>query len=336
MRNLSIFDKVFFILNSILAFLFLVSLIIPYLKPSIFPFLSILSLFSPIIILLNILFLFFWIIKRKKHFLLSFIVLLIGNNSLINFINFSSNSQSFDNSISLLSYNVRLFNIYNWIKDDSIQHKIRNFLTKEDPDIISLQEYQNSEFNLPQYEYKYENLRGESLKYGQAIFSKYPIINSGSLNFSSSSNNAIFSDIKINNDTVRIYNIHLESFSLDKEIRSSDTHNINFLKDLSRTFMIQEKQVELLNNSIYESPYEYIISGDLNNTAYSYIYAELIKNTKDSFKEKGNWFGVTYSYNLIPLRIDFILVNKKFKVRDFKTYQIKFSDHKPIYSEFTY
>ena len=74
-----------------------------------------------------------------------------------------------------------------------------NVYQQEHP-ILCLQEYQNTDFNLDNYDYKYEKLRGGNLKYGQAIFSKYPIVNKGSIDFNSPSNNAIFSDIKISND----------------------------------------------------------------------------------------------------------------------------------------
>ena len=120
MKNLSVFEKFLYLINSITAFLFLISLIIPYIKPSYLPYLSVLGLFSPLIISINILFLFFWIAKLKKHFLLSLIVLIIGNDSLRSFINFTNNSEYVDeNKLTLISYNVRLFNIYNWINNDN-------------------------------------------------------------------------------------------------------------------------------------------------------------------------------------------------------------------------
>ena len=121
MKNLSLLEKFLFLINSFSAFLFLVSIIIPYMKPSIFSQFSIVSLFSPVIIIINILFLFFWIAKLKKQFLLSLIVLIIGMDSLRSFVNFSDNSKFMgDSKISIISYNVRLFNIYKWIKDDKI------------------------------------------------------------------------------------------------------------------------------------------------------------------------------------------------------------------------
>ena len=336
MKNLGPFEKFLFFINSIIAFLFLGSLLIPYLSPSIFSQFSILSLFSPLIIIANILFLFFWIAKLKRQFLLSFVVLLIGVDSLRTFINFSNNSRFLGgNEISIISYNVRLFNIYKWIEEDNVNIKIRDFLNEKNPDVICLQEYQNSEFKIDTYPYVYEKLRGDNLKYGQAIFSKHPIINKGSVDFNSSSNNAIFSDIKVMNDTIRIYNIHLQSFSFEKGNPLIDINKKNemVIKNISDTFMQQEEQVKELKNSIESSPYKVIVSGDLNNTAFSYVYKELSKSLNDAFKVKGNGLGITYNYNFIPLRIDFILTQELFKINSFKTFKLNLSDHEPIYTE---
>ena len=338
MKNLSFFEKFIFLINSILAVLFLISLVIPYIKPSIFPYFSILSLFSPLIILLNILFIFYWIAKLKKQFLLSVLILLIGYNSVLGFVNFSNNSSYMtENKISIISYNVRLFNLYNWIDENDIEDQINSFLVDKSPDIICLQEYRGNIIDLPNYPYRFEFLRGNNIKYGQVIFSKFPILNNGSVDFNSMSNNAIFVDLKIHNDTIRFYNVHLQSFALENEIDLSTMNTIKnkeIVTNLSNTFITQQRQVDVLRNSIDNSPYKNILSGDFNNTAFSYTYKNLINGFKDSFMLKGNGLGITFNYNFIPLRIDFILVDDNFRVNQFKTYKINLSDHEPIFSEF--
>lgn len=67
MKNLGLFEKFLFFINSLIAFLFFGSLLIPYLSPSIFSQFSILSLFSPLIIIANILFLFFGLQNSKDN-----------------------------------------------------------------------------------------------------------------------------------------------------------------------------------------------------------------------------------------------------------------------------
>ena len=339
MKKLNFFDKLIYILNSIFAFILILSYLIPKIKPSILSSLSLISLLIPIIFVVNMLFVVYWIVKLKRQFLLSFIILLLGLNYVKSFINFSNNSEYVGGEkISIMSYNVRMFNIYSWIKKTGVKDSIADFINKTNPDIVSIQEYNNAEnFNLIDHPFKYMSLSGENIKYGQAIFSKFPIINSGEIKFRKSTNSAIFSDIKVGYDTIRLFNIHLQSFKLKSDIDISSINNDSsrLINSFSDTFRIQQDQAEIVMQEINRSPYKVVVSGDFNNTAFSYVYNLIKSDLKDSFFEKGNGLGQTYSFNLIPLRIDFILVDKSFKVNNFKTFKFAYSDHFPIFSEFS-
>ena len=339
MKKLNFFDKLIYILNSIFAFILILSYLIPKIKPSILSSLSLISLLIPIIFVVNMLFVVYWIVKLKRQFLLSFIILLLGLNYVKSFINFSNNSEYVgDEKISIMSYNVRMFNIYSWIKKTGVKDSIADFINKTNPDIVSIQEYNNVEnFNLIDHPFKYMSLSGENTKYGQAIFSKFPIINSGEIKFRKSTNSAIFSDIKVGYDTIRLFNIHLQSFKLKSDIDISSINNDSsrLINSFSDTFRIQQDQAEIVMQEINRSPYKVVVSGDFNNTAFSYVYNLIKSDLKDSFFEKGNGLGQTYSFNSIPLRIDFILVDKSFKVNNFKTFKFAYSDHFPIFSEFS-
>ncbi len=153
MKKLNFFDKLIYILNSIFAFILILSYLIPKIKPSILSSISLLSLLIPMIITINVLFVIYWIVKLKRQFLLSFTILLLGYNSIKSFVNFSNNSEYVGgNNISVMSYNVRMFNIYNWIKKTGVKDSIANFINKKNPDIVSIQEYNNVEnFNLKNY-----------------------------------------------------------------------------------------------------------------------------------------------------------------------------------------
>ena len=158
-----------------------------------------------------------------------------------------SASKKVDNpeNIAIMNYNVRLFNLYNWIKEDNVQTKITEFITQEDPDIVSFQEYNpHDSIFLPNFAYKYENLSGKRTKYGHAIYSKFPIVNSGSFEFENTGNNAIFIDIVNNNDTLRIYNLHLQSARIDpnSELKSEDSERL--FRRVANTFEVQQTQAE--------------------------------------------------------------------------------------------
>ncbi|WP_239000302.1 endonuclease/exonuclease/phosphatase family protein [Hyunsoonleella ulvae] len=265
--------------------------------------------------------------------MLSLVVLAIGYFSFGSLYKFSSSKQVASNTnFKVMNYNVRLFNLYKWIEKDSVEIKIIDLIREEAPDILCLQEYHpHKNIDLSFFRHKYEKLSGKRNKYGQAIFSNFPIVNSGSIEFPETSNNAIYVDIKIQSDTVRVYNLHLESMRIDTKVESLKKENSERLfKRVGNTFKMQQFQTELFLRHKNECAYKMIISGDFNNTAFSYVYRKIKGDLNDTFKEAGNGFGRTYDFKFFPIRIDFILSDDSFKVNGFKAYNAHYSDHYPI------
>ena len=97
---------------------------------------------------------------------------------------------------------------------------------------------------------------------------------------------------------------------------------------------MQQNQTELFLKHKDQCIYPMIISGDFNNTSFSYVYKEIKGNLKDAFKESGNGFGRTFDFDFFPIRIDFILTDKRFKIQRFKTFDQHLSDHYPIMATF--
>jgi len=331
MKKLKLIDKLLFFVNSVLATMLLLSYVLPYIEPK-KSALSVLSLGVPILIIINILFVVYWLLKVKKQLLLSLIVLIIGYNYVFSLYKFSSSKHVEDaENISVMNYNVRLFNLFNWIEKDNIESDIIAFVKKHQPDILSIQEYRKDDaINFSGY-FKYEEISGHKVKNGQAIFSKFPIINSGLIEFPNSSNNTIYADVVKGKDTIRIYNVHLQSSGIDSRVEKlANEDSENLIKRVKKTFAMQQSQTELFLAHKAQSPYKTIICGDFNNTAYSYVYKEIKGDFKDAFVEAGNGFGRTFGFKLFPVRIDFILADKAFTINSFKTFDVKLSDHYPI------
>ncbi|MCK0124967.1 endonuclease/exonuclease/phosphatase family protein [Gelidibacter sp. F2691] len=333
MRKLNLFDKFVFFLNSIIATTLLLSYILPYIEPERSAFVSVLSLTVPFLIIVNILFLIYWLLKIKKQLLLSLIVLVIGFNHLASLYKFSASKQVEDeDNIAVMNYNVRLFNVFNWLPNKNITAEITAFIKDRNPDIISMQEYRpDNDLSLKEY-FKFEVLSGNKVKNGQAIFSKFPIINKGSIEFPNTYNNAIFVDVVRAKDTIRIYNVHLQSLKIDAStdpLKNETSENL--FKRVGNTFRLQQMQADLFLDHKAASPYKVIICGDFNNTAYSYVY-NTIKgdDLSDAFVEAGNGFGRSFDFKFFPVRIDFIMVDQSFIVNSFKTFDVKLSDHFPI------
>jgi endonuclease/exonuclease/phosphatase family metal-dependent hydrolase len=330
MKNLSLLNKLLFAINSLLAALLLVSYLSYFISPNTFSLISFISLGIPVLIILNMVFGIYWLIKLKKQFFLSAIVLLIGFQYVNNFFQFNEKKILLTSDTKVMSYNVRMFNLYNWIPKENIDQQLFDFINDKQPDILCIQEFHPTEKLNFKYPYNYIKIRKQQNRFGHAIFSKYKIINSGSLNFSNSSNNAIFADIVKNNDTLRVYNVHLESLKINpKEEELTQENSEKFRKRVENAFKIQANQVTLIKKHMNEVSYKSIICGDFNNTAYSWVYSELKENKNDAFEIAGSGFGKTYDFQF-PLRIDFILVDENITINNFKTYKNKFSDHYPI------
>jgi len=333
MSKLKFFDKFVFVINSLLAFALLLSYILPYLEPQKFTSLSILSLAVPFLIIINTLFLIYWLLKVKKQLLVSFLVLAIGYNYVFSLYKLSASSNIDDaNNISIMNYNVRLFNLFDWIKSPDLEDHMSSFFADNNPDILCLQEYRSyDKIDLSIFPYHYVQLSGDKIRNGQAIYTKFPIINSGSIKFPETSNNAIFVDIIKEKDTIRVYNLHLQSAGIDSNVEKlSQENSESVIKRMTTMFKMQQSQTEQFLAHKNKCTYKTIISGDFNNTAYSYIYKEIKGDMKDAFEQAGNGFGRTFDFKFFPVRIDFLLVDDRFNINAFKTYDVKYSDHYPI------
>jgi endonuclease/exonuclease/phosphatase family metal-dependent hydrolase len=333
MKNLSAINKIIYVVNILMALVLLFSFSLPFLPPKTFSILSVLNLGVPFLILCNVLFFLYWLVKLKKQLFLSLFVIVIGYVFFGSLYKFSS-SKKIENpdNIKVMNYNVRLFNLYDWIPEKNIDANIVEFIKKESPDVLSIQEFHpHSDVDFSFFKYKFENISGKKVKHGQAIFSKFPIIKSGSVEFPNTSNNAIFIDIVKGKDTIRVYNVHLESLRINTQIESLRNEDSERLFNrVGTTFKMQQFQTELFLAHKKQCKYKMIICGDFNNTAFSYVYRQIKGDLNDAFIEAGNGFGRTYDFKFFPVRIDYIFSDDAFSVNGFKAFNQHYSDHYPI------
>jgi endonuclease/exonuclease/phosphatase family metal-dependent hydrolase len=331
MKKLSLFDKFLFFTNSLLGVFTLFGYVIPFLNPSAFGLLSVMSLSMPLLLFSNAFFLTYWLLKLKKQLFVSLVVLGLGYNTLQTLFRFQEKKNFLNEDLKVMSYNVRLFNKSKWSKNDSLGEKTALLIRKKNPDVLGMQEYYPTNkvpLDFP-YSYVEKNPNGRSLA-KQALFSKHKMIDKGSLNFEKSGNNAIFADIVVKEDTLRIYNIHLESMSIDKNkdnFGQKDSEAL--LSRFKKSFAKQVVQVQKIVEHQKASPYKTIFLGDFNNTAFSWVYRQLSNGKKDAFVEAGVGLGKSFDY-VFPFRIDFILTENCFEINNFKTFNVPYSDHYPI------
>ena len=331
MKNLSPINKFLYVINSVSATLLLLSYILHFISPATIPFFAILSLFVPFLMILNLIFAIYWLLKLKKQFLLSVIVLIIGCFFSSPFYKISGNGSAFNNDLKVMSYNVKSFDLFHK-KKDSKRPDGYQFVASKDPDVLVIQEYYHSKKNKFNYPHKFVKFRPHSTKYGMAIYSKYKILNTGSLDLKSPGNNIIYADVLKEKDTIRIYNIHLESLRIKPEEENFGQENSEkLIERVSSSFKTQASQTLKFLKHEKQWKGKKIVCGDFNNTSYSWVYNQISKDKKDAYIESGKGFGKTYNY-WFPMRIDFILTNEDAIVNQFTTFSEKYSDHFPILS----
>ncbi|HTF82700.1 MAG TPA: endonuclease/exonuclease/phosphatase family protein [Cytophagales bacterium] len=262
--------------------------------------------------------------------------------------------ESSDHGIKVLSYNVRVFNVYNHLGKQAKWKSSKDmidWIVSEDFDIMCFQEFYyepnsktfNTIYKLKSkrkyYHYFHKMVTNQiNGQFGMAIFSKYKIVNSGVVKFDKTNNQILYVDILAKGDTIRVYNCHLVSNSLqegdvpDARISNANKSKVRSMAGiLKRGFKRRGKQVDILSDHIRSNSKKVILCGDLNDLPYSYTYRKLSAGLDNCFEKKGNGFGFSFNGKIPFLRIDNIFVNDSFNTRKFTTYtNVKYSDHFPI------
>ncbi|WP_339887952.1 endonuclease/exonuclease/phosphatase family protein [uncultured Flavobacterium sp.] len=335
MKNQTWLSKIMHFLNIVLVVVTILAYVLPFLAPKLFPFLSVFSLVLPFLLILNFLFFVYWLLQLKKYMFISGIVLLLGITFINKLYKFSeTNIPESENDFVIMSYNVRLFNLYEWLPKKDVPKEINKFVAQENPDILCIQEFSPVDaINFSQYKYNYINVEGKKNKYGQAIYSKFKIINKGEIEFPHSSNKVIYADVLRKKDTIRVYSMHMQSVKISTDINDNiDEEKSKFIfKRISEAFTEQQLQAELIKKNVDACKLPKIICGDMNNSAFSYVYRLIKNDLKDAFEEAGTGFGKSYNFKYYPARIDYLLVEKEFEVKQYQSFDAFFnSDHFPL------
>ncbi len=165
MQKQSWLSKIMFAFNIVLTIVTFVAYTLPFLAPKAFPFLSVLTLVLPFFLLLNFFFFVYWVLQLKRQMLLSGIVLLLGITFINRFYKFSeTNLPEEPTDFTLMSYNVRLFNLYEWLPQTDAPEQISKLVKENNPDILCLQDFTDNEnADFSQFPYSYVKLNGKKL-----------------------------------------------------------------------------------------------------------------------------------------------------------------------------
>ncbi len=321
-----------------------------FIPPNILWLSGFLSLLIPVLIIFHFIFL---ILVRKKvntNFLIHLIAFLVAIPFLKMTFQWSNWGDEQADSFEVLSYNARVFNNYAHLNDDYVSSKeMIKWAVGYPAAIKCFQEYYNKDnsevFNVSQqlvqsglkhFYFKKRFVDKSNGQFGQAVFSKYPIVGSGEITGENGEfMNAIYADILIKKDTIRVYCIHLESMAINEEdIVDTDRLKNSYIDTgyrLKNGFISRSRQINHLIKSIDTSPHPVIINGDFNEIPYSYSYNVVRRRLKNAFESKGKGFGFTYNGKLFFLRIDQQFYSESLDLLRFSTHRdADESDHFPV------
>jgi endonuclease/exonuclease/phosphatase family metal-dependent hydrolase len=267
-------------------------------------------------------------------------------------------------TLRLLSYNVRIFNLYPQLRqlDPTAPAKAIGWLAASPADVLCLQEYYQEPAGTRSADGKLFRV-GERLgpgsgregfvsktltnsigaEFGLAIFSRLPIVGRGEISFGRlTQNHAMWVDVAGpgRGDTVRIFNTHLQSMSLDEgDIVAAGSSRAGFrrkgrslLGRFARGAAARAWQADTLLAHVRRSPYPVLLAGDLNDLPYSYAYSQLASELQNAWATVGLGPGNTYHGRLPPvLRIDQQFAGPQWQVLGCRVHtEIPYADHYPV------
>lgn len=367
MTKLNWVQKIIFSVNAVFAALLVMVINVYDLAPSQAGYLYLLPLGFPILLGVNVLFCGWWLVNKKVHIILPLLMFWIAYPLSSQWLSYNiSSGTSVSKDVKLMTFNVRRFNEFNWIKEGDVTQQILDYIKQENPDIITFQEFVNNPKNdeyqikmLKKMGYKYFKLEPRSKQrinkryFGLATFSKYPIIHLENgfdykHNGTSFKSAYLLTTIKFKTKSVTIINSHLRSLNFGKEdyqfvenvSDSEDKQALHKSKSiLSKVLHAgkeREKEVMHLFAQIEATTAPLMVTGDFNEPPTSFAYTQLTQNLSDPFNAFG--FGPQPTFdgisNLPGLRLDHILHNDQIATTTYQTGPSGLSDHRPVITTF--
>lgn len=355
-------DVAMIVLSCVVALALLAGVLARVVNPQTTPIFAFAGLFFQVIYLCNVACALWWVVRWKRWFVLSLLVLLIGAGNIGLFYRSDMVAQTPDVSKSRDDVVVATYNVMNFSDAEAPEgvsnyHRVMEWLNESGAQIVCLQEAHFSssksfgEFKggLRKMGYGFftnatTDKRDSATGSGFAMFSTYPIVRHAIAEESDGNIGGVWADVKVGRDTVRIFNLHLQSTGITIADRN-DTLSPQIIDDtMARTklskvatkmvenYRQRAAQADIVARLVEESPYAVVVCGDFNDTPVSYTYDTILaEGLQDAFVECGRGTEYTFKglYNLF--RIDYILYDEAtFASKEYQSYNLDYSDHKAV------
>jgi endonuclease/exonuclease/phosphatase family metal-dependent hydrolase len=360
-RRLRFWLRPFWYLTLLAALLLLGAYLAVHVPPDRFWPFALLGMAYPYLLAVHLFLFLAWLLLRPKRALVPLAAVLIGWGHVSDTFRLwgrSSPRPHAGEAVKVMSWNVRLFDLYNWSNNRFTRDRILDVIGQEQADILCVQEFYHEEtprgfmwrdtllegFGYRDLHDVYIHRTRHGHNFGIATFSRLPMVARGEVDFAERSNNqCIWTDILLGRDTLRVYNAHLasirfgdedyrfvEELNTDTDRRALQRGGARIVRRLRDAFQRRREEVARIKAHMANSPHPVLYCGDLNDTPMSYSYHQLRKGLVDAFSRSGRGMGSTYIGRFPSFRIDHILHGPELVSWDMHTLPHELSDHRAI------
>jgi endonuclease/exonuclease/phosphatase family metal-dependent hydrolase len=353
------------ITNLLVALVFLLTLLLPTANPKSFWWLGLFGLTFPYLLIVMLLFLFFWIIVKPKYCLLSLLPILLSWKQVSVIFSFRQDRFDFSrrsSALRVMTWNVKIFEGLEKGEGVDATNNIFGYIKALVPDVVCMQEFAQYDSNgvagnhikkMKELGYPYfffsKDYVKKAVNYqsGVIIFSKLPLFDTTRVPYEHGRESLIYADLVKNNDTLRLYTTHLQSFRFSptdyrylEDVKEhgdvANPANRNFLVKMKNSFQLRAEQADQIRALVDSCPFPEIVCGDFNSVPNSYAYWQIRGSRRDAFMEQGFGLGRTFISLAPTLRIDYILCDNRLTVNQFTIGNKRYSDHWPVTADIRY
>lgn len=317
------------------------------LNPAEHPMLANAGLAFPVFVFLNLCFLVFFVMFKRRYVLVSLVGFVACYSPMRTYCPLNISRDVPSGSVKVLSYNVHGFSNDN--APEGHPNPILEYITGSDAGIVCLQEGRLDADILEGIKGVYDYADSVKSKDGGeclVLLSKFPILSKELIKYRSKGNASAAFRILMGRDTVTVVNNHFETSGLSLADRAgfkdmvkgrseSDTmraESRRLLTKLGESARIRAPQAEAVAEYVRNCGGSIILCGDFNDSPISYTRRTLAKELTDCYVASGNGPGISYHHNAIFVRIDNIMCSSRWRPYGCKVDRsIGYSDHYPIY-----
>lgn len=306
-------------------------------------------------LLINVFFFMYHLLGLRKWLFLSAIVIVLNYS---NFTAYFGNVNADDNveqaDLKIASLNTQLFGYFDASKKNrpDWEKDVVRTINQLDPDVLCFQEflsmgkfdldYFKKKLNYPYAHFKVLKDGRKKGTFGMVVFSKFPIIKTGGIEFSQYTGNmGAWIDVEVKNKIVRVMNVHLQSIRFSRadyriienpqeELKIEQSKTI--LRRIKNAACIRADQIDVLMNQLKNSPYPMILCGDFNEPPVSYGYGQVSKLLNDIYTQTNFGIETTYTGKFPAYRIDYIFADPSIRALEYSS-KIVPSDHKLVFAK---